>query len=516
MDFLKDLGQKFAARWNELDKNKKILFMALGGTAFFALIISIFFLSRVTYVPLYTGLDSSDAQGVVEHLEAQGIPYQIDDGGQSILVSRDQVHQLRLQMAGQGIPTGGVVGFEVFDTTRLGTTEFERQINFYRALSGELARTISTMNAVENARVQITTPRDRLFAQDEDPVQASVLLEINPLSRLESEQVNSIMYLVAGSVDGLQAENVTVVDTGGTLLSAGLNMDRDSSLTAGATRTNMEMQRLFEKQLQQDLEKMLIPVLGYDNFVANVNALLDFDLREEQAVRYEPVVDDEGIIRSQQVTEEIQEGSSGDPGGVPGTDPNIPLYESPDFMQEMEREFFETVTNYEISEIVSSHIFAPGSLERLSVGIIINQPLDPQQQEQIENVVAAAIGLNEERGDSLSLAQLDFDDSLAQEMELLAAQQEAQRRQELYIYGGAILALTLVVLYIIRRVLNLKKATPSREQQEVYVEKSRESKEEEMTPEERERREIRREVSRLINEKPQEAANLLKTWLVED
>ncbi len=514
MDFFKDAGRKIAARWNELDNNRKILLLAVAGTAFFALIISIIFMGRVTYVPLFTDLDSRDAQRVVEFLETQGVSYQIGDDGNSILVGRDRVHQLRLQMAGEGVPSGGVVGFEVFDSTRLGTTEFERQINFYRALSGELARTISAMEAVENARVQITTPRDRLFAQDEEPVEASILLQVAPGRRLDSGQVNSIMYLVAGSVDGLRAEHVTVVDSSGQLLSGDLGFSENDQFPREATRTNMEMQRLFEKQLQQDLERMLIPVLGYDNFVVNVNAVLDFDLREEQMIRYEPVIDERGIIRSEQITEESYSGTGSDQEGVPGTDPNIPLYEAPDFSRDENRDFFESVTNYEINEVVSSHIFAPGSLERLSVGVIINRSLEQAQLEGIEETVAAAIGFNEGRGDSLNIAQVAFDDSLAQEMEIMAASEAAARRQEVYIYLGAILAMALVLFYIIRRVSSTGKK-PSRDKTET-VSEEKEDKTIELTPEEKERQEIKREVSRLINEKPEEAAGLLKAWLVED
>jgi len=516
LDVLQEAGQKITAKWNELEKNKKFLLLALGGTVLFALIISIFFLGRVTYVPLFTELDSLDAQRVVEFLDSQGVPYKIGDDGNSVLVGRDRVHQLRLQMAGEGVPSGGVVGFEVFDSTRLGTTEFERQINFYRALSGELARTISTMEAVENARVQITTPRDRLFVQDEEPVQASILLQVSPVRRLEPGQVNSIRHLVAGSVDGLKPENVTVVDTSGKLLSGELNFSDNNHLSREATRTNMEMQRLFEKQLQQDLERMLIPVLGYDNFVVNVNAILDFDLREEQMVRYEPVIDDRGIIRSEQIKEESYSGTGADPGGVPGTDPNIPLYESSDFYRDVDRDLFDSVTNYEINEVVSNHIYAPGSLERLSVGVIINQPVDQGQIDGIEQTLATAIGFDEGRGDSLNVAQVAFDDSLAREMETMAAAEEAARRQEMYIYLGAILTMAFILFYIVRRLTAGRKIPAKKAVEEGFEEEPGKEGRQELTQEEKERQEIKREISRLINEKPEKAANLLKAWLVEE
>ncbi len=513
MEFLNNLRDRIFEFWDGLDNRKRMLLASLVGTLVFAVILLLIFTSRTNYVPLYTELSSEDSHMVVEFLEREGIDYDLSPEGDSILVDRNNVHRVRLQMAGEGIPKGGIVGFEIFDTTRLGTTEFERLINFYRALSGELSRTMMDLEHVEMARVQITAPRERLFVQDDEPVQASVLLKIAPFKSLSTNQVRAISHLVAGSVDGLKPEKVTIVDTEGNLLSDEMAMDRFDPFSQEATMQNLELQMLFEKRLQHNLEQMLSPVLGFNNFVIRVNARLNFDLREEHSKIYEPVVDDRGVIRSQQIIEESYSGSTADPGGVPGTDPNIPLYESPEFWRDVDQESYEIITNYEISEREISQIYAPGAVEKLSVGVILNEELPQDQLEQVRESVAAAMGFDEERGDSLHISQLSFDDTLEQEMESLARLQEEEQRRQLYLYGAAIGGILLVLIYIVRRISLIYREEEEEEEEELTVE---EAEEEELTEEEKEWQQVKKEIDRLISERPQEAANLLKAWLIED
>lgn len=522
MDALAKLREKFQKIWASMDRKHKIVVIGLSATLFAALLLLSAFATRTQYVALYTGLSPEDSFAVIEHLEAQGIDYAMGPQGDSILVDRQNVHRIRLQMAGEGIPTGGVVGFEIFDSTRLGSTEFEREINFYRALGGELSRTISEMSVVDMARVQITAPRQRLFVQDDEPVEATVMLKVAPRQRLDSSQVKSIAHLVAGSVEGLSPERVVIVNTDGTLLSEGLAALNPEEAAREQTRHNLEMQRFFEQQLQHDLERMLMPVLGYDNFVVKVNALLNFDQREETIHEFEPVVGDEGIIRSQQILDEYYSGVTGEPGGVPGTDTNIPLYEAMEIPRDIEQERFESITNYEINERIVSHVYAPGSVERLSVGVIIHQALEPQQMDSIQQTVSAAVGYNQDRGDQVYVSQLAFDDSLQQEMEAMAAAQEAARRQQMYMYLGGILVLALILFYIVRRIVRLSQEEEEEEAemipeiQAMLDEEEDTRPEEELSPEEKEWRRIKKEVESLINERPEEAANLLKAWLVEE
>lgn len=517
MELLKGIWQKLHNTWQSMEKKTKIIIAVVGTTLLVALVMLIAITGRISYAPLYTGLNQQDAHLIVEELEKMGVPYRLEANGRNIMVPRDEVHRLRLRMAGEGIPKGGNVGFEIFDTTRLGTTEFERQINFYRALAGELSRTIMEISAVETARVQLTVPRQKLFAQEDEPAEASVLLKLHPGHSLKQGQIQAIAHLVAGSVDSLDAEHVTIIDTNGNLLSnfmqGGLN---SSSLSHGTTLKNMEMQRAFEQQLQKDLEQMLMPVLGYNNYVVKINALLDFNIREETQKIYTPVAGDKGVVRSQQILEESSSGQQSLPGGSPGTDSNIPRYEGESSTSDSEHELFESITNYEINEKIISQVYAPGTVERLSVGVIINRPMETEEIAKVKEVVAAAIGYNENRGDILHIAQLGFDDSLQKEMEVIAKNQEKRAQRNFFLTIGIILVASFLSFYLIRSLVKGLSTKPKKSDVLSMKGHLEEKKARELTPEEQATQEMWREVNNLIDDSPKEAANLLKVWLIEE
>ncbi len=514
MESIKNLWQKLHKVWNEAEKKTRILVAIIGGTIVIALILLFTLTGRTSYAPLYTNINAQDAHMIMNALDKMGVHYKLDGEGKSILVSREQVHRLRLQLAGEGIPQGGTVGFEIFDTNRLGTTEFERQINFYRALAGELSRTIMEIDSIDTARVQLTVPRQKLFIVDEEPVEASVLLKLHKYQVLKHSQIEAIAHLVAGSVEGLEPQKVTIIDTEGNLLSHFMsNKESVNPFGQETTVKNFEMQRVFEQQLQRDLEQMLLPVLGFNNYVVKVNASLDFGLREETEKIYIPSTGERGIIRSQQIMEESSTGSQSVPGGVPGTDSNIPFYDAAADETQSAHEAFESITNYEINEKIISHVYAPGNVERISVGVIVNRPLEPEQLADVREAVAAAIGYNEGRGDSLHITQLSFDDSLKREMEALAAGQEAQARQKFFLTLGIIVAGLLAVLYLIRY---LSKTYGKRDESVVLFDEEPDQPEIELTSEEIAWQKVKQEVSNLIDDSPEEAANLLKVWLLED
>lgn len=516
MAFLDQLKSRLLKIWAALTKTQKILFSTLGITMLMSILIFSLLIGRVNYIPLYTNLSAQDAHQVIAYLNAQGIDNKVSTDGQSILVDRHEVHKLRLQLAGEGIPQGGVIGFEIFDTTRMGTTEFERQINFYRALSGELSRTISEISGVENARVQIAVPQQRLFIADEKPMQATVLLKIAPFATLNQNNIKSIANLVAGSVEGLTPAKVVIVDDQGNLLSEGLMQFAESFAAQDLAMNNLELQRFFEKQLQHDLERMLMPVLGLHNFVLNVNAILNFDLVEEQSRTYEPVVGDRGIIRSEQIVEERFSGSPVTTEGVPGVDTNIPLYEAFGVSQETESDYFERITNYEINERIVTHSYAPGSLEKVSIGVMINRDLNEEQLQSIRETIAAAVGLDQTRGDQLYITQLTFDDSLAAEIALLEEQQALEQQRQFYLYVGAIVMIALVLMFIIRRITAIARYQKSEATAPPTDVTADATKKEEIPDEEKEWRRIKEEIAKLTNSKPQETASLLKAWLTEE
>lgn len=507
--------QQLTNFWGNLDRRAKIV---IGGVSIFALIgliLLTFFGRKTDYAVLFSGLAMGDAAAISERLDDLMIPYSIQeiDGRTAILVPQDQVHTVRLRMAGEGLPTGGYVGFEIFDQLRLGTTEFERQINFYRALSGELSRSIMHMDDIIMARVSITAPRRSLYLDYDILPEASVLLQLNPRAELTHSQIKAIAHLVASSVEGLTPEKVSIVDTRGNLLS--LREINELMEGVSLTASQLDIQQQFQRALQYDLHRMLTRVLGPDRVVVQVQAILNFDERARRSETFEPFQDGEGIKRSEQMLEESFSGTMLPWIGVPGTFTNIPGYEQIEGTGEGQYDRQEAIINYEISNVVEEHRFATGGIERLSVAVIVDGELTIMQQNAIQEAVVAATGIDLTRGDTISVTGIEFDRSL--EAELLAerlALEEAERQRErnylLLILGlGFLLFLTLFFFWrrkqkeeeLVLEEELLDEAAPAAEEKEIE--------EDEMTI-------IRREITELVKNKPEEVAEILKAWLIDE
>ncbi|MEC9488395.1 MAG: flagellar basal-body MS-ring/collar protein FliF [Halanaerobium sp.] len=528
MERLTEFFTQTKTLWNNLDSKARMIIVSSALLVFAGLIILIFWVGQPQMVPLYSDLSSTDAAGIVSLLEEQNIPYELASGGSTILVPQEEVYRVRLDMAESGLPKGGVVGFEIFDQSNFGATDFERRVQYYRALGGELARTISRLDAVDMAVVQVSPPEDSVFIKDTRKAEASVLLKLSPMAQLEASQVEAITNLVASSVPDLSPEDVTVVDTEGNLLNQ-LVSGSESISSGSYTVSRLELQRQFESQLEGDLQQLLTRVLGPKNVVVNVRAELNMDQREVTSTTYEPVVDDQGIVKNEEVTEEQYTGNPGStPQGVPGTESNVPTYQGTetgggDYQRE------ERITNYEINKKIENHIYAPGEIEKLSVAVVVNKELNEDQQNQIFDMVSAAVGYDPDRGDSLSISQMSFDTSL--EREMVSAQQELQaadfRRNLLYIGLGIA---GLILLYFIARRFTAGFAGIPAEQGsagargQVFDMMADESAEEQAaalddlkpSAADKLRQELKTEIKEIITEKPDEVANLLKAWLLDD
>jgi len=277
--------------------------------------------SQPAYVPLFADLSPRAAGEVAQVLQEQAIPYQLADGGRTILVPENVVYQTRIQLAAQGIPSGGTLGYELLNQNSLGMTEYERRVRYVLALQGELARTIEALAPVREARVHIVQPQPSVFVSERRPATASVLVDLRPGQDLDRQQVRAIVNLVAASVEGLTTENVTLVDTRGRTLS---DMVRENTLDAVAM-THLELQRNYEMQLQASVQTMLEQVFGYGRAVVRVKTQMDFSSSEEVADEFLPVQG--GGIRSEQRVEERYEGEGSlMPGGVAGVEANVPGY----------------------------------------------------------------------------------------------------------------------------------------------------------------------------------------------
>ncbi|MBR2733053.1 MAG: flagellar M-ring protein FliF, partial [Selenomonadaceae bacterium] len=315
--------------WNRYDNRHRYAF--IGGII--ALVIAIAGISfwygnKPEYVPLYTNLETKDAGDVVNSLKETGVPYELveDKRGATILVPATQVHNLRLDLAAQGLPRGNK-GFELFDDSKLGVTEFQNKVNYLQALQGELTRTIEHLGSVEKARIHIVLPEDSLYKKNEKPATASILLMLKPEAQLTKPEVKGIVNLVSHSVQGLTPENITIVDEQGNIL----NKNDDDELeqqNAQNLRTlnQIEMTKRVRDHIQQNIQTMLDKTLGEGNAFVRVSVELDFDDRKIDRQTFTPVVDDAGIIRSQQDVSESYTGESNVPGGPAGVTGNIPGY----------------------------------------------------------------------------------------------------------------------------------------------------------------------------------------------
>ncbi|HEX6989411.1 MAG TPA: flagellar basal-body MS-ring/collar protein FliF [Bacillota bacterium] len=471
------------------------------------------------FAPLFSELEPADAGNVVARLDEEGVSYRFSEDGTTILVPADQVHRLRLMLAAEGLPTGGVVGMEIMDQFQFGATEFERRMNRLRALQGELTRTIREVEGVEDARVHIVLPEESLFVSQQQPASAAVLVRMKPGHTLDAEQVAAITYLVAGSVEGLDPQAVTIVDSSGAVLSSpggGTALE-----PVPGTLTNLEIQQQFQQQLQQSVESLLEQVFGPGNVVARVTAELNFDESVIDRELFEPA-DPEGLLRSVQELEERFEGT-GQPAAIPGTDANlaIPTYAAGGANQDATYERSEAVRNFELNEIREHIVVAPGTVRRLSVSVVINDDnLSTAQIDAVRSTVAAAIGLDPGRSDQISVMGMAFDTSVADSLrESLAAEEEAARRAQrnrLYAYGaaaGLVLILGLVAWLSVRRTLR------RRHEEEVLrrrLEAEIARRQEAVSVEDDETENARRELETLARQRPEQVAQIVRAWLVQE
>lgn len=370
---------------------------------------------------LFANLAVDDASGIIDKLKDAKVPYETTNGGTTILVPNAQVHDLRLEMAGQGLPHGGGVGYEIFDRTTMGMSDFVQKLNYRRALQGELARTITQMPEVERARVHLAIPERRLFATEQDRARASVVVSLRASQTLTKAQIQGVVHLVSSSVEGLQARDVTVVDGHGNLLS---NTSTDES--AGLSGTQMEYQRTLEKDIETRIQTMLERIVGVNKAVVRVSSILDFRKIETTEERYDP---NGQVVRSEQRGQERSSGVNGTSGGVPGVESNVPggtEAEGGQTSSNNNQTKNETV-NYEISRTVSRIVEPTGTIKKLSVAVLVDgtyeggkageatsdQPKkyvarSEEEMKRIEDIVKKAMGYSIERQDQVEVVSIQF------------------------------------------------------------------------------------------------------------
>jgi flagellar M-ring protein FliF len=376
--------------------------------------------NKTDYRPLFANLTTEDAGEIVKKLKEQKVPYQFSDDGKAVLVPADKVYDLRLSLASEGLPQGGGVGFEIFDRKNFGMTEFVQKLNYQRALQGELSRTISQIAGVESARVHLALPEKTLFKESDKPATASVVLKMRSNRTLREAEVQGVVHLIASSIEGMDPEHITVLDSRGKMLSTN---SAGADATSKVTGARQETQRLFEKNEEDKLQSLLDRVVGSGKSVARVSASFDFKQVEKYEERYDP---ETAAVRSEQRSEE-KGGSSSTASGVPGAQSNQARSTAPNAATGGGTKSDETL-NYEVSRSTARTIEPVGSLAKVSVAILVDgkyelapgakpdakpkyMPRSPDEMQKIEALVKSAVGFNAERGDQVTVANIPFQET---------------------------------------------------------------------------------------------------------
>ncbi|WON73607.1 flagellar basal-body MS-ring/collar protein FliF [Nitrosospira sp. Is2] len=445
------------------------------------------------YKVLFSNISDRDGGAIIASLQQMNVPYKFADGGGAILVPANQVHDIRLKLASQGLPKGGLVGFELMETQKFGTSQFLEQVNFQRALEGELARSIQALAAVSSARVHLAIPKQSVFVREQQRPSASVLVNLYPGRALEPQQVNSVIHLISSSVPNLPLKNVTVVDQHGELLS---KID-DSSANTGLDPSQLKYVQALEQSYIKRIETILIPIVGQENVRAQVAADVDFSQSEQTDEIYKPNQNpNDSAVRSQQTSESSSVGQT--EGGVPGAvsnqppepatapittppprtvpppNPNAPpgpntaqppVEAPPPPPTPSTSNRKDATTNYEVDKTIQ-HIRKPvGGIKRLSVAVVVNyrkvtdqtegggsQPLTEAEKTQITDLVKEAMGYNRERGDTLNVVNSPFTvtgPEAVPELPLWKQPEMIELAQQLgksLLIGGLVLYLVLGVL----------------------------------------------------------------------
>jgi len=377
--------------------------------------------NKTDYRPLFSNLTTEDAGEIVKSLKEQKIPYQIQSDGKAILVPADKVYDLRLSLASDGLPQGGGVGFEIFDRKNFGMTEFVQKLNYQRALQGELSRTISQLTGVEQARVHLAIPEKSLFTDEEKHPTASVVLKMKSARALRESEVQGVIHLVAASIEGMDPEAVTVMDSRGKILSKTGNSDPNGKMSTAM----LEMQRNYEKAVEDRIQSLLDKAVGAGKSVARVNAVFDFKQVEKFEERYDP---EATVVRSEQRTEE-KNGATSSASGIPGVQSNTGKtgLTPPAPLVNQGTKSDETM-NYEISRTTSRITEPVGTLTKISLAIMVDGkyqgtagaegaekpkyiPRSADELQKIESLAKSAIGFNSERGDQITVANIPFQDA---------------------------------------------------------------------------------------------------------
>lgn len=461
--------------------------------------------STPSYTVLYSNLDDGTLATVVDELDRQGVPYEIEAGGSRVLVPKSDVYAIRASLATAGVQNGSVPqGYSILDDQGLNVSDFRQRVDYQRALEGEMELTLLAMNDITDATVHLVLPEESLFAEDEEPVTASVLLETSaPLNELE---VETVTFLVASGVEGLESTNVTVANVDGTVLHAA----GDIAAETAVSNRNLRMTRDFEASLASDVRNLLTSVMGEDSASVVVRAQLDFD---EQSVETQTFDEESAVALRESTIDETYVGAGTPPGGTLGVEGETVVT---DTTGEYTYDRSEVIREYGVDSIISKEITAPGKVEQLSVAVVMDDGsltgITVPSSAEVESLVAAAVGLDSTRGDTISVSAIAYPVPEVVEEEPAA---EAAAMDPMAMIpqavGGLALLLVVVSLLLMARGGSKKSKAASLE----VVQPALAGGATAAVGEAEDGASIHPEVMNLVQRQPEEIAVLLRSWLAD-
>lgn len=536
---MNELKTSFLQVWQTISTTRKVSLVASFIVVVAVLAGMIYFSSKPKLTLLFAGLAPAEASKIVEYLDSKKIQYELAEGGATILVPSTQVYSTRLALAGQGIPrtsdTAGGVGFELFDKPSFGMSDFMQKANYYRALQGELARTIKQMEEVGEARVMIVVPEERLFSKDRRESKASVFVQLKPGRMLSPGQVHAIRFLVANGVEGLQPNRVAIIDSAGRALA-----EDDESTGLNLTVNQRQLVKSTEEQLRDKAQSMLDMVLGPGQSVVRISADMNFDAVSQTSEKFDPK---SAVVRSESITNEnntstTANGANGAVGVTSNTQTSAQQSSSsssstPTNSTKQEKE--STVNQYEINRVVESRQQAIGEIKRLSLAVFVNMrpaaagaqptPRTPQELKALEDIVKEAVGFSMAGGrqDSIKLQETQFADLFPQ---ATAASTTATVAKEMdrwlpYISQAFLVVLAVGILLYFRSVIRSAGDTTQEVEQEFSALLSRIERERPADPKDPASQKQPGylgvdEMTKLVREHPTNTAQAIKEWMLEN
>jgi flagellar M-ring protein FliF len=492
-------------------------------------------LTKPTYSPLFSNLASKDASAIVDQLDAAGVPYELTDGGQTVMVPQDQIYAQRLKMSAAGLPAQEDTGYALLDQQGVTASEFMQQVGYQRALEGELAKTIESIDGVNAATVHLVIPKKDVFSDDASKPSAAIMVAASPGKPLSPDVVQSVIHLTASSVEGLDPNDVTVADSSGTVLAA------PGEGGAGAAGGRDQETASYEDRLSGSLQQLLTQVVGPNHAVVQVTADLDFDQTETKSQTYSSDPNTAPLSESKSDEKYTGTGSGSNAGGVLGqTNGTSGVGAGGNGNYQSTKDVKDNAVN----SVIETRQSAPGKVRKLGVAVLVDSATAAKvDMTQVRQLASSAVGLDTNRGDTIAVSAMPFDQTAAEQAkdELAAAQQATEQDQLFSLIKtgafalGGILAL-LVLLLMLRRRSKNRKAAAERDIQTLDAIKAELERTDRnqleagegdggaialeavpttpaLPPASSQRDNKLKEIESLVDEQPDEVARLLRGWL---